>query len=167
MQRPTNNVAVGRIVGTFGVRGELKCDPTRAGRTLFSAGAELTCVRGDDAFVVRIAGVRPHKGRLLIFLDGVADRDAAQAYVGAALQAARDRIPLDDGEYLDADLVGCTVEGRDGRPYGTVERVEHYPASDMLVLGGRMVPMVGAIVVGIELAQRRIVVDPPAGLLDD
>jgi 16S rRNA processing protein RimM len=167
MNPPGNDLAVGRIAGTFGVCGELKCDPTTAGRTLFSPGTELRCTRGGDSSTVRIAGVRPHKGRLLICIEGVADLSAAQSYVGAELHAARERIPLSDCEYLDADLVGCAVEGTDGSAYGNVERVEHYPASDVLVVGGRMVPMVGAIVTRIELANRRILIDPPAGLLDD
>ncbi|HXO17783.1 MAG TPA: ribosome maturation factor RimM [Candidatus Dormibacteraeota bacterium] len=167
MSPPTDDVAVGRIAGAFGVRGELKCDPTSAGRTVFFAGSELRCTRGGDSSTVRIASVRPHKNRLLICIDGVDGPEAAQDYVGAVLHAARDRVALREGEYLDADLVGCAVYGTDGREHGTVERVEHYPASDMLVVGGRMVPMVAAIVTSIELAERRIVIDPPAGLLDE
>ena len=48
-----------------------------------------------------------------------------------------------------------------------VERVEHYPASDMLVVEGHMVPMVRAIVREIELARGESSIDPPAGLLGD
>jgi 16S rRNA processing protein RimM len=168
--RPTQGepaaILVGRIAGIFGVRGELKCEPTSAGRAVFSTGVELRSAHGDDVSVVRITGVRPHKGRLLIDIEGVEDADAAQRYVGAELYATRDQVALGDGEYLDADLVGCDVYGKDGKPYGNVERVEHYPASDMLVIDGRMVPMVGAIVMAIDLAKRRITIDPPAGLLD-
>ena len=136
------------------------------GASVFSAGVELSSVRDDEVSVVRIGGVRPHKGRLLIRIEGVEDADAAQAYVGALLYATRDQVALADGEYLDDDLVGCAVYGADGRHYGNVDRVEHYPASDMLVVDGRMVPMVAAIVTGINLAERRIEIDPPAGLLD-
>lgn len=144
----------------------MKCDPTALGRAVFSPGVELSSARGDEVSVVRIGGVRPHKGRLLIRIEGVEDADAAQTYVGALLYGARDQVALAEGEYLDDDLVGCAVYGADGRHYGSVERVEHYPASDMLVVDGRMVPMVGAIVTGINLAERRIEIDPPAGLLD-
>ena len=93
---------------------------------------------------------------------------AAQGYVGALLYAPREQVALADGEYLDDDLVGCAVCGADGTHYGNVERVEHYPASDMLVVDGRMVPMVAAIVTRSTLicAERRIVIDPPEGLLD-
>lgn len=111
-----------------------------------------------------LASVRPHKGRLLVRIEGVEDAGAARAYAGAVLYAPRDKIHLEPGEYLDADLAGCRVAGRDGREYGHVGAVEHYPASDMLVVDGTLVPMVGAIVLAIDLAKREITIDPPAGL---
>jgi len=125
----------------------------------------LRCVRGETASSVRITDVRQHRRRLLIRLAGVDDGDAASAYAGALLFAPRAEIALEAGEYLDADLVGCAVIGTDGTAYGAVERVEHFPASDMLIVDGRMVPMVGAIVKEIALDRRTIVIDPPAGLL--
>ena len=115
---------------------------------------------------MRIVTVRPHRGRLLVRFEGIDDATAALAFAGATLHAPRANLELHPGEYFDADLVGCAVQGTDGTPYGAVERVEHYPASDMLIVGGRMIPMVGAIVTGIDLAGKTIVIDPPAGLLD-
>jgi 16S rRNA processing protein RimM len=103
---------------------------------------------------------------LLIRIDGVDEAGDAAAYAGAVLYASRDRIALRSDEYLDDDLVGCEVYARDGTRHGAVERVEHYPASDMLVVDGRMVPMVAAIVTEIDVPRRRIVIDPPEGLLD-
>lgn len=123
-------------------------------------------MRDGRESVVRIEAARPHKGRLLIRIGGVADSDAGAAYVGAVLYAPREAIALSEGEYLDDDLVGCTVRDRDGASYGTVERVEHFPASDMLVVEGTMVPMVGPIVTRIDVAARQIVIDPPAGLIE-
>ncbi|MGA8575134.1 MAG: ribosome maturation factor RimM [Candidatus Cybelea sp.] len=159
-------VVVGRIAGAFGVRGELKCDPTSAGRTVICAGEMLRCVQHGEARAIRVDAVRPHKGRLLVRIDGVDDGGAAEALLGALLYAPRAAIALDDGEFLDDDLVGCSVVGRDGSAYGTVERVEHFPASDMLVVNGAMVPMVRAIVAEIDLPSRRIFIDPPEGLLE-
>jgi 16S rRNA processing protein RimM len=110
--------------------------------------------------------VRSHGKRLLIRLDGVDEPDAAAAFAGATLWAPRQDVELAAGEFLDADLVACEVVGVDGVTYGSVERVEHYPASDMLVVNGHFVPMVSAIVRDIDLNARRIVIDPPQGLLD-
>ena len=153
-----DDVVVGRVAGLFGIRGELKCDPTNAGRICFTAGNSLRCLRDDIVTEVRLASVRPHKGRLLITIDGAADAEGARAFIGATLLASRDEIALSDGEFLDADLVGCSVVGADGTAYGTVERVEHFPASDMLVVSGHFVPMVAAIVTAIDLAGRRVLV---------
>lgn len=168
MKKTPSELPVGRIGGLFGIRGELKCDPTSAGRSVFMRGAEFRCERDGTSHTVRIATMREHKGRLLITLHGVTDATAAQAYTNATLFASRDRIELEPGEYLDVDLVGCDVcDATSGRHYGPVERVEHYPSSDMLVVEGRMVPMVKAFIVSIDIARKRIVVDVPRGLLDD
>jgi len=161
-----DDVVVGRIAGVFGVRGELKCDPTFAGRTIISPGACLRCIAGGEASSISISSVRPHKGRILISIAGIEDSNAAAVYAGATLYAPRDAIRLSEGEYLDDDLVGCRVLGIDGTRYGSVDRVEHYPGSDMLVVDGSMVPMVRAIVTEIDLARRTIVVDPPEGLFE-
>ncbi len=164
--RDPNDVVVGRIVGVFGVRGELKCDPTSSGRTLVCTGAQLRCAGNEESRTVRVTSVRPHKNRLLIRLADVDDADAASALAGALLYAPRAAIALSDGEYLDEDLAGCGVFGNDGRAYGSVDRVEHYPSSDMLIVGSAMVPMVRAIVTEIDLERRRILIDPPEGLFD-
>jgi 16S rRNA processing protein RimM len=159
-------IEVGRIAGIFGFRGELKCDPTSAGRTLFSAGTVLRCEAKESSLPIRLTQVRPHKGRLLIRIEGVDDADAASAFAGALLYAPREDVELNEGEFFDVDLVGCAVHGTDDTLYGTVERVEHYPAGDMLVVAGHLVPMVRAIVSEIDLDARRILIDPPAGLFD-
>jgi len=163
---PAAELPVGRVAGVFGIAGELKCDPSDAGRAVFWAGSELRCERRGESTLVRVAAARAHKGRLLLRLEGVGDAGAAQRYVGAVFYAGRERLPLDAGEFFDCDLVGCAVRDTSGIERGVVEAVEHYPASDMLVVGGHLIPMVGAIVRDVDLAKRRITIDPPAGLLD-
>ena len=167
MPSSNNELPVGRIAGVFGIRGELKCDPTTAGRTLFSARAQLRAVLGDGTTEdVRLGSVREHKGRLLIRLPGIESANEAQRYVGATFYADRKRIELEPGEYLDADLVGCELYDVTGKNFGAVTRVEHYPSSDMLVVRGQLVPMVHAFIKSIDIHAKRIIVDLPAGLLD-
>lgn len=144
----------------------MKCDPTIAGRSVFEAGTELRAERAGSAFTLRLTAVRAHKARLLIRAERVGDADAAKALTGTVLYAPRERLTVGPEEYLDADLVGCSVRGVDGTEYGTVDAVEHYPSSDMLVVGRTLVPMVRAHVREIDLAARRIVIDPPAGLFE-
>jgi len=162
----SKEVVVARIAGVFGVHGELKCDATSAGRIVFEPGAELGCMRGGARTTIRLAAVRSHGDRLLVRIAGVEDASSAQDFAGALLYASRDRLSVSEGEYLDDDLIGCAVIGEGGTAYGTVARVEHYPASDMLIVDGTMVPMVRSIVVEVDLAKRRIVIDPPLGLFE-
>ena len=166
-----NDQPIGRIAGLFGVRGELKCDPTTSGRALFVEGAELRCVlqqaQGDTGEIVHLESVREHKGRLLIALNEAQDADAAEAYVGATFFAPRTALDVASDEYLDVDLIGCAVSSVDGRLYGKVQRVDHFPANDMLIVDGRMLPMVKAFVRSIDTKTKTIVVEVPPGLLDD
>ncbi len=165
-RKPNDRIPLARLAGAFGVHGEIKCDPSNAGRTLFVAGAHFYLRQESDEREVVISGVREHKGRLLVSIEGIDTMEGAQALNGAELTVERERIELAPDEYLDDDLVGLELRGLDGRRYGSIERVEHWPSSDMLVVGGRMVPMVRAIVRAIDLHAGIVTVDPPRGLLD-
>jgi 16S rRNA processing protein RimM len=66
--------------------------------------------------------------------------------------------------------MGCRVELVDGTPVGEVTEVAHLPAQDLLVIAGEagevLVPFISEFVPTVDVAARRIVIDPPAGLLD-
>lgn len=161
-----DELPVGRIAGVFGVRGELKCDPTNAGRMLFSPGESLRAGLADgDSQLLVLQSVRAHQGRLLVRFEHFDSIEEAQKLKNATLYAPRARISLQSNEFLDADLTGCEVYDR-GIPIGTVERIVHYPASDMLVVRGRMIPLIEEFVKTIDVAQKRINCDLPEGLLE-
>jgi 16S rRNA processing protein RimM len=103
----------------------------------------------------------------LVRLPAIESANDAARYVGATLYAHRGEIELGPGEYLDADLVGCVLVDSSGRQLGSVSAVEHYPGSDMLVVNGKLVPMVSAFIKAVDLQRSRITVDIPPGLLDD
>jgi 16S rRNA processing protein RimM len=168
MPSSNSELPVGRIAGIFGIRGELKCDPTSAGRMLFSPHTHLRLVLADaSSQEVEVSAVREHKGRLLIRLRGVESANDAERYIGSTFYADRGRIELEKGEYLDIDLIGCTLYDSRDNMLGIVSAVEHYPSSDMLLVNGKLVPMIGAFIKSIDTRAKRIVVDLPAGLLDD
>lgn len=127
----------------------------------------LQAGEGENASALRITHVREHKGRLLLTFEGVDDATAAGRFVGSTLFAPRADIRLDPGEYLDRDLVGCAVIDSSGKRLGTIERVDHYPANDMLVVDGALLPMVGAFIESVDIAGKMVrVADLPAGLLN-
>jgi 16S rRNA processing protein RimM len=122
-------------------------------------GTVLSSDRGD----LEVLAATPHQGRWIVAFAGIPDRNAAEAYRGVVLSAE----PLPEGEDDDTlwvhQLIGSEVFDLTGRSYGPVEAVEANPASDLLVLSGdRLVPLV---FVKTRLPGR-VVIDPPAGLLD-
>jgi 16S rRNA processing protein RimM len=160
-------IAVARLVGVFGVRGEIKCAATPAGRNALAAGEEYALDR-DGRDHVRMSGLRGQGDRRLVTLAGVDSPEAAKAYVGRELFAARERLQLPQGEYLDDDLIGLRLCDPGGRELGVVVGVEHFPAQDCLVVGERraLVPVVSAFIKSIDPSAGTITAELPEGLLD-
>jgi 16S rRNA processing protein RimM len=105
------------------------------------------------AEIVRRAG---SDARPLIRIEGVDDRDAAQALRGQDVLVPGGREELGPDEWYDDDLVGCRVEG-----LGEVRAVLHGPSCDVLEVGDRavLVPLVRDAVLSVDLAGRRIEVN--------
>jgi 16S rRNA processing protein RimM len=173
-------LVVGRVVRPHGVRGEVVVEiRTDSPDERFVPDA---MVGTDPAEVgpLRIVAVRRHYGRteggrsrLLVQFDGYADRDEAETLRGVYLTVDSASLPplQDPDEFHDHQLVGLAAVNPDGDVLGRVVRVEHAPASDLLVLArpdGReaLVPFVKAIVPEVDLAAGRVVLTPPEGLLD-
>ncbi|MDY6870789.1 MAG: ribosome maturation factor RimM [Actinomycetota bacterium] len=169
------DLVIGRVAKAHGVTGELVVEVrTDDPDARFVPGARLRGrgPRGAErAFVVE--SVRPHDGRLLLRLDGVADRTAADALRGTVfLVGSGDLPPIEDpDEYYDHQLEGLLVRTVDGVDVGTVAEVLHTAAGELLSVktpGGAeiLVPFVTAIVPRVSLADGLVEIDPPEGLLD-
>jgi 16S rRNA processing protein RimM len=161
---------VGRIGRPHGLRGEVTVQVrTDSPQERFAAGAQLGAGAGRT---LTVDAVRPHAGNLLVRFAGVTDRAAAAELRGVLLTVEIIELPVldDPDEFYDHQLEGLAAVGPDGAELGTVREVMHAPASDLLVVetdrGEVLVPFVRAIVPEVDLAGRRVVLDPPAGLLD-
>jgi 16S rRNA processing protein RimM len=171
---PPARLVVGRVLRPHGVRGELSVEVLSDAPERFSPGAELGLGDPDGPQPPRpvtVAAARLHQGRLLLGLDGVEDRDAAERLRGAVLsipvEAAR---PLAPGEFWPHQLIGLAVGDHDGRERGRVADVLAGAAHDLLAVelpggGSALVPAVAALVT-VELEAGRVLVDALPGLLD-
>lgn len=169
-------LVVGRIAKAHGVTGELVVDVrTDDPDERFAPGNRVTlkAPRGGAAREVTVESARPHGGRLLVRLEGIADRDAAEALRGGLfIVDSADLPPIDDpDEFYDHQLEGLTVRTVDGREVGSVAEVLHTAGGELLSVrtpsGAEvLVPFVGAIVTSVSLADRVVEIDPPEGLLD-
>ena len=135
----------------------------------FAVGAQL---RVDIDRMLTVETVRSHRGVLLVRFAGITDREAAAELRGRTLSVDAAELPdlTDPDEFYDHQLEGLAAVGPDGATLGRVREVVHAPASDLLVLdtahGEVLVPFVQAIVPEVDLAAGRVVLNPPAGLLD-
>jgi 16S rRNA processing protein RimM len=102
--------------------------------------------------------------------EGVDTREQAERIKGTLFVPADKARVLDDGEYWEHDVVGCTVVTATGDDVGTVTAIVPGPAQDLLEIetakGARLVPFVTEIVTRVDPDRREVVVDPPEGLLD-
>jgi 16S rRNA processing protein RimM len=179
---PDDLVLVGTIERPHGLRGEVVVHPlTDFGDERFVPGATLTAARAgrtpDGTTGLRIADVRWHKDRPLVRFEGIDTVEAAEALRGQGLWIpASARPALEPGVFYETDLVGCRVEtvgvtaDGPGTAVGVVSRVDGGPGASILVIetphGEVLVPLADEICRVIDPGARRIVIDPPAGLLE-
>jgi 16S rRNA processing protein RimM len=168
------DLVVGRVVKAHGVTGEVVVEVrTDDPDNRFAPG---TVLRGrpktgpQREYVVDAA--REHSGRLLLRLDGVADRETAESLRGTVfLVDSEDLPPIEDpDEFYDHQLEGLQVLTTTGTPVGSVAEVLHTAAGELLSVrtdeGEVLVPFVSAIVTSVSLADQTIEIDPPEGLLE-
>jgi 16S rRNA processing protein RimM len=163
---------VGRIARPHGLRGQVVVIPeTDFLEDRFHAGAELFVERGGRVEPLTIAHVRFHQQRPIVGFVGIGTIEAAAPLGGLELRVPADRLAvLPAGTFYRHDLVGCRVETRAGEPVGTVREVEGTLAGSRLVVaaagGDVLIPLASEICPVIDPAGKRIVIDPPAGLLE-
>ncbi|HKT81429.1 MAG TPA: ribosome maturation factor RimM [Vicinamibacterales bacterium] len=163
---------VGRIARPHGIRGQVIVNlETDFPHERFQQGAELFIKRGGQVDAVVVDAVRFHRERPVIALRGVEDMNAAVALRGAELRVPIERLAaLPRGTYYRHDLVGCRVETQSGETIGEVADVEGSTGGSRLVVatekGEVLVPLVETICVVIDPGAKRIVIDPPEGLLE-
>jgi 16S rRNA processing protein RimM len=162
---PPGYVAVGRVLGASGVRGDLKIEPL-APPSVLRAGRPVS-IDGRNYQIER-AG---HSGRFLrLKLATVDTREDAQGLRGAYLQAREgDLDPLPEGENYRFQLIGVTVRSPDGRELGRVVDVQSAPENDTYVVKGPhgevLVPAVDDVVHDVDLTKGVITVEIIPGLL--
>lgn len=165
-------VLVGSVGRTHGLRGELVINPhTDFPDERFAPGAALLVKRGASLETLTVATMRVHQGRPLVTFTGVASIEAAEKLGRPDLWIrAADRDEAPEGEFYHDELIGCRVETMSGQAVGVVTRIDETGGVPLLVIGDGadelLVPLAEAICRVIDPAARRIVIDPPDGLLD-
>lgn len=174
---PDGWIAIGKIVGVQGLRGEVRVYPDSDFPERFEQPGDRWLLRPNQAEPESIAlesgRYLDGKNLYVLRLGGVSDRAQAEALRGCLLLVPEgDRPALDEGEFHVLDLVGLPV-------FDQTSQAQVGIVTDVLTAGNDLlevalldsdrrvlIPFVEAIVPVVDLQQRRIEISPPAGLID-
>ena len=163
---------VGIVRRPHGTSGEVSVEPATDFPERFAAGARFLWRRDEDERALSIVAARPHGARILIRFEGVEGASAARSLAGGELWIPEeDAMPPPEDFYYEHEVEGWRCEDRTGRVLGKAQRLTQTAGGPMLdVDTGRAepvsVPFVRPIVVSVERAEKRIVLDPPEGLME-
>ena len=161
-----NRVLLGRIAGAHGIRGEVLIKTFTHVPEAIGAYGPLGDKRGARTF--EIQSVRAMAKGVVARLQGVGDRNAAEALKGVELYVERERLPpAADGEFYHADLIGLAAVDGERKPLGEIVAVHNFGAGDLIEVrltgSGKteLVPFTDAAVPEVDISARRAVVVLP------
>jgi len=121
---------------------------------------------------LRVESLWWHAEKTICRFEGCGTIDEAREYCHCEIFVPRAAlIPLDPEEFFAADLIGCEVIRNTGERLGVVASVDETGGAALLAIetqGGRelLIPFAAAIIKEIDMERRRLLVDPPPGLLE-
>jgi 16S rRNA processing protein RimM len=169
-------VCVGAIAAAHGIKGEVKIKCFTANPLSVGAYGPVSDETGARSFrltQVRAPGGAAGESVVLARLEGVTDRNAAEALRGLRLYVSRDALPEPEtDEFYHHDLIGLTAMLVSGEKLGQIEAVHNFGAGDLLEVSrddasSVMVPFTSAVVPTVDLKAGKVVIDPPEGLFDE
>ncbi|NLW02173.1 MAG: 16S rRNA processing protein RimM [Clostridiaceae bacterium] len=170
--RERDFLAIGKIVNTHGVRGELRVIPMTSDISRFDY-LLYTWIRVEGKpREYRVSKVRYHKQFVLVKLQGIDNMTDAEALKGCELLVDRQNArPLEEDEYFICDLIGLMVYEGD-KLLGELTEVLETGSNDVYVVTGEdrkeiLVPALKSVVTQVDLKNRRMQVKLPEGLLDE
>ncbi|MFV1440211.1 ribosome maturation factor RimM [Phaeobacter sp. JH20_36] len=165
----TEQICVGAISGSYGVRGEVRLKSFCAMPEDIEDYSPLSTEDGSQTYTITL--VRAIKNGFTARIGGIETKEQADALKGVRLFAPRNRLPsLPDDEYYHTDLMGLEVYDTGGTLLGTVKSVQNHGASDLLEVAlpadskTVLLPFTLAAVPTVDLASGRIIADPPDGV---
>jgi 16S rRNA processing protein RimM len=173
---PERLVPLGEIVGTHGVGGLLRFHPYSD----HAAALDPPCLvylqprpvsPSDAARPWRLASAHPHGRLVLLRFENIATIESATPLVGTVLSIPEQQLPaVAPGEFYAYQLEGLEVVTSGGDRLGTVDHLIPTGSNEVLVVrdGAReiLIPVIADVVRRVDLADRKIVIEPIAGLLD-
>ena len=158
-------VVVGLIRGFSGLHGEVRVEIATADPQRFSPGTLLFV--GDTATQVQKA--RKYKKGIVLKLEGIDDRNQAEALMGQPLLVPEEDVPpLPEGDYYYFQILDMQVWTREDEFLGTIQEILHTGSNDVYVVRQQkqevLVPALEDVILEVDVKKQRMVVDLPEGL---
>jgi len=167
MKDKAQMILMGAIAGVHGVRGEVKVKSFTGDPLAIAAYGPLFDEQGRK-FDLKLSSKAAKDTIVIARIDGVGDRNAAEALKGKRLYAPREALPAieDETEFYASDLIGLSVEDRSGRTLGKVVALQDFGAGDIIAVSGGAqgdfeLPFADRFVPVVDLAASKVVVDLP------
>ncbi len=126
---------VGQIVNTHGIKGEIKVVPFTDDISRFDKLKKVYVKTKKESKLYQIEGVRYHKNMVLLKLQGIDNPEQAELLKNSFLEIDReDAVPLKEGTYFIADLIGLEVYTDEGKLLGKVDDIYNTGANDIYVV---------------------------------
>jgi 16S rRNA processing protein RimM len=160
----------GKIVGTHGLRGEIKVQPWSDSPD-FLCGFDVFYLDANGEKPIRVASARVHKHMALLCFEGINSIDDANNMRGKVLYINRDDAP-DDGKPFIQDLLGLAVLDADtGEFYGKLMEVLETGANDIYIVrndegGEKLIPVIPQVVISTDIKGGEVLIRPLRGLFD-
>ena len=167
----TDLFRVGVIANTHGIRGEVKVFPTTGEPERYNYLKEVILDTGKEKKTLEVASARFFKNLVIVKFKGIDNINDVEQYKGCELFVTRENaIPLEEGEYYIADIIGAKIETEDGEFFGTLKDVLETGANLVYVSEHKgqevLLPVIPDCVKEIDTENKKVVVHIMPGLLD-
>lgn len=158
-----NYIEIGKVVNTFGIKGELKIvSESDFVDYRYAVGKTIFLKMRNKLKEVKVSSYRIHKGNILITIDDIKDINQVEMYIGCDVLADKsDTPPLEEGEFYIDDMVGLEAYDENEKLLGKVVDVILIPYNDLLeieLLDGKkvLIPYVDEYI--LDVLEDRIII---------
>jgi 16S rRNA processing protein RimM len=164
---------IGEIVRSHGLEGAVKIRATTDSPEQFSFWRNVQLQRGADSLGEYVIDrIQTANNGLFVKFRGVNDRHQADLLRGAQLMIPREEcLPAEPDQFYHYEIIGLPVFTTTGEALGEIVDIGRYPANDVWVIRSgneeKLIPAIDSVIQKVDLPNRRVIINPIPGLLED
>ncbi len=162
---------VAKVVGTHGVKGQLKLKPWCDTQEFLCSFKKLYSKDGEKTY--NIISSFPHKNIVVMSISGIDTVDKAEEMRNKILYIDRDEVEMEDGVYFLQDLIGLDVVDADTQKnYGKLSEIFETGANDVYQITSNdnknyLIPAIDDVIIKIDIENQKMLIRPIKGIFDD